>query len=251
MSKKQPSVSKRQELREQRQRKQRTRRWLTIGGITLAALVVVGLLVLPSIQQATAPVGTIVQITPRSLPNPQGTNLGDPSAPVKIVVYEDFQCPSCRQYTENVEPQIIQNDVVTGKVYYQFKQFPFIDTNSTTKESHQAANASMCAAAQNRFWDYHDMLFANWNGENQGSFTNKRLVAFAQDLGLNMNEFNTCFQNNTYKDQIDKDYAEGQAAGVTGTPSVFVDGKEVSPGYIPTYDQIQQAIDAAMPKSGG
>jgi len=248
MSKKQPSVSKRQELREQRQRKQRTRRWLIIGGVTIAALVLVGLLILPSIQQAAAPVGTVVQITPRSLPNPQGTNLGDPNAPVKIVVYEDFQCPSCRNYTETIEPQIIQNDVATGKVYYQFKQFPFIDTNSTTKESHQAANASMCAAAQNRFWDYHDMLFANQTGENQGAFTNKRLVAFAQDLGLNMNEFNTCFQNNTYKDQIDKDYAEGQAAGVNGTPSVFVDGKIVSPGYIPTYDQIQQAIDAAMPK---
>jgi protein-disulfide isomerase len=250
MSKKQPSVSKRQAMREERQRKQRTRRWMMIGGVTIAALVLVGLLVLPSIQQAAAPVGNIVQITPRSLPNPQGTALGDPSAPVKVVVYEDFQCPVCRNYTETIEPQIIQNDVVTGKVYYQFKQFPFIDTNSTTKESHQAANASMCAADQGKFWEYHDMLFVNWNGENQGSFSNKRLAAFAQDLGLNMNEFNTCFQNNTFKDQINKDYAEGVAAGVTGTPSIFVDGKIVqpSPNTVPSYSDIQKAIDAAMPK---
>jgi protein-disulfide isomerase len=250
MSKKQTSVSKRQELREQRQRKQRTRRWLIIGGVTIAALVLVGLLILPSIQQAAAPLGNIIQITPRSLPSPQGTALGDPNAPVKVVVYEDFQCPICRNFTETIEPQIIQNDVVNGKVYYQFMQFPFIDDNVSTKESHQAANASMCAAAQNKFWEYHDMLFANWNGENQGSFTNKRLVAFAQDLGLNMNEFNTCFQNNTYKDQINKDLAEGQAAGVTGTPSIFVDGKIVqpSPNTVPSYSDIQKAIDAAMPK---
>ena len=221
-----------------------------IGGVTIVALVLVGLLVLPSIQQAAAPVGNIIQITPRSLPNPQGTSLGDPNAPVKVAVYEDFQCPICRQFSETIEPQIIQNDVVTGKVYYQFKQFPFLDDRSTTKESHQAANASMCAAAQNKFWDYHDMLFANWTGENVGSFTDKRLVAFAQDLGLNMNEFNTCFQNNTYKDQINKDLAEGQAAGVTGTPSIFVDGKIVqpSPNTVPSYSDIQKAIDAAMPK---
>jgi protein-disulfide isomerase len=106
----------------------------------------------------------------------------------------------------------------------------------------------MCAADQGRFWDYHDMLFANWIGENAGSYTDVRLVAFAKALNLNMTSFNQCFQANTHKTEIDQDYAAGQAKGVNGTPSLFVNGTIVAPGYIPTLDQIQAAVTAALPK---
>jgi protein-disulfide isomerase len=177
-----------------------------------------------------------------------GLTMGDPNAPVKIDVYEDFQCPACLQYTETTEKQLIDTYIAKGQVYYVFHQYPFIDSNSTTKESHQAANASMCANAQGRFWDYHDMLFNNWNGENQGGFTNKRLLAFAQALGLNMNEFRACFDANQYKAQIQQDYQQGEALGVHSTPTVFVNGTEVTPGYIPSYQDLSKAIDAALAK---
>jgi protein-disulfide isomerase len=67
----------------------------------------------------------------------------------------------------------------------------------------------------------------------------------AQSISLNMTDFNACFQADTYKSQIDQDFSDGQAKGITGTPSVFVDGTILTPGYIPSYDQIAQAVDAA------
>jgi protein-disulfide isomerase len=245
-SKKEGSVSKRQELRDKRQKRARQQRLaLILGGggvIVLLALLVV----VPQLQRANQPVGTIVPITPQAYPDANGTAMGNPNAPVKIVAYEDFQCPSCRLYTEQVEPLLIQNEIKNGEVYYQYRNFPIIDQSSTTKESHQAANAALCAADQGKFWEYHNMLFNNQEGENVGSFTDKRLQAFAQTLGLNMSDFNACFAADKHLAQINSDIQAGQQAGVTGTPSVFVNGKEVSPGYIPTYDQMKQAIQEAL-----
>ncbi len=245
-SKKQGSMSKRQELRDKRQKRARQQRLALILGTGGVIVLLALLVVVPQVQRANQPVGTIVPITPQVYPDANGASMGNPNAPVKVVAYEDFQCPSCRIYTEQVESMLIQNEIKNGQVYYQFRNFPIIDRSSTTKESHQAANAALCAADQGKFWEYHGMLYANQEGENVGSFTDKRLQAFAQTLGLNMSEFNSCFSADTHQNQIDADYQAGQQAGVTGTPSVFVNGKEVSPGYIPTYDQMKQAIQAAL-----
>lgn len=245
MSKKSGTLSKRQALRAQRERKQRQQRMVTIGIVAAIALGLAALLIAPSIIEARTPVGDIVQITPKERPAGTGLALGDPNAPVTIEVFEDFQCPACRSYSSDVEPQVLDNLVATGQAYYVYRQYPFLDDRSPSNESDQAANASMCASEQDRFWDYHDMLFANWNGENQGAFSDKRLVAFAEALGLDMNQFNQCFESNKYRDQIQADLAAGQAYGATGTPSVFINGQQVAPGYVPTFDQINQAVQAA------
>ena len=246
MAKKEDNKSKRQIVREQREKRQRQQRLITILIVSGAAIIIAGLLIAPSIRNALTPVGDIVTVTPEARPLADGTALGDANAPVLVEVWEDFQCPSCRQYTTDIEPLVIQNLVVPGTVRYEFRQYPFIDDRSTTKESDQAANASLCANEQGKFWEYHDYLFANWTGENVGSFTDKRLVAFAEALGLNMDEFNQCFSAHRYQNVINQDIADGTQAGVTGTPSVFVNGQIVRPGYIPTYDDIAQAVSAAV-----
>jgi protein-disulfide isomerase len=249
MAKKEEVKSKRQVIREQRVKKQRQQRLLMILGISAVALFVAGLLIAPSLRNAMAPVGDIVKITPDARPQANGREMGDPSAPVLVEVWEDFQCPACQTFTQNVEPLIAENYVATGKVRYVFRFFPFLDDRAATKESDQAAHASMCAADQNKFWEYHDMLYANWNGENRGAFIDKRLVAFAEALGLDMAEFNSCFEANQHEDLINQDTADGIAAGVTGTPSVFVNGTIVRPGFVPSYDELAQAIDAALGSS--
>lgn len=252
MARKKAAKSKRQVIREERQKKRRRQRLLTILAITVGALIVVGLLVYPSIQKSLAPVGEITTITPASRPMPNGTALGEEGAPVLVEVWEDFQCPACKNYSTDIEPLIAENYVATGQVRYVFRQFPFLDERvPSSNESQQSANASMCAAEQERFWDYHDMLFANWNGENRGAFSDKRLVAFAEALGLDMDRFNSCFQNNNYRDEIAKDKADGQELGVTGTPSVFVDGQQLTPGFVPSYQDIALAIDDALAASDG
>lgn len=250
MAKKKGTKTKRQVIREQRLNRQRRNRLLTILGIIVVAILVVGLLVYPSIQAATAPVGEIVTITPEPRPMADGQAMGDPDAPVLIEVWEDFQCPACRDYSTNTEPLISENYVATGDVYYVFRHFAFLDDRAPGNESKQAANASMCAAEQERFWDYHDMLFANWDGENRGAFSDKRLVAFAEALDLDMDSFESCFNDNTYRSDIDQDKADGTAVGVTGTPSVFVNGQQLSPGFVPSYQEISTAVETALAASG-
>lgn len=251
MAKKKAAKSKRQLIREERIKRQRRQRLITILAITVGALIVVGLLVYPSVKNALAPVGEIVMITPEPRPMPDGTAVGDMNAPVLVEVWEDFQCPACRTYSAEVEPLIINNYVEPGHVRYVFRHFPFLDERVASNESQQSANASMCAAEQERFWDYHDMLFANWDGENRGAFSDKRLVAFAEALGLDMDSFNSCFQTNKYRDEIAQDKADGQQIEVAGTPSVFVNGQQLSPGFVPSYQDIATAIDAALLSSEG
>lgn len=238
--------SRKQEFREKRRKQQQRQRLIALMIIAGVVLIVAALLIAPSIRAAFTPVGAVTMITPYARPEAKGTAAGNPNAPVKIDVYEDFQCPACRNFTEDTEKQIIDNYVTPGKVYYVFHQFPFIDANTPAQESHQAANASECAAAQNRFWDYHDMLFANWNGENTGEFSDKRLTAFAQALKLDMNAFSQCFKQNQYKSKIDQDFASGEALGVNSTPSVFVNGKLINTQNIPTFTDVKAVVDQAL-----
>jgi protein-disulfide isomerase len=246
MSDRKKPISKRKEIKEGRRKRQQRQRVITLSIIGVVVVVIAGLIAAPSIRAAVTPVGAIVQITPVTYPNAQGTSMGSQNAKVKVDVFEDFQCPNCRNFTTDVQPQIVTTYVDTGKIYYTVHMFPFLDSNSATKESQQAANAAECAADQGRFWDYEQMLYANWQGENVGSFTDKRLVAFAQGLSLNMTTFNSCFSGNKNKSKVDADLALGTQMGVNGTPSVFVNQVEVAPGVVPDFTQMQTAIDAAL-----
>lgn len=232
--------------RADRRRRERQTIFLVIAG---AVLVLVAIIIGVNLIQANQPIGEIVSIDPIERPTPNGTAVGNPDAPVRIDVFEDFQCPACQVFTETVEPQIMDELVATGQVYYVFRQYPFLDDRSPTKESDQAANASLCAAEQDRFWDFHDILFAN-SGENVGAFTDRRLVAYAEDLNLNMKDFNACFNENRYKSQIDEDISEAIRLGISGTPSVYVNGISVRPGYIPTFEDVKAKVEAAFTGGG-
>lgn len=241
--------SKRQILREKRQREQKRTRLISIGAVIAGALLLAFLFIYPNVK----PIGDVISVTPGTYPQTEMNTMGDPNAPVKLETWEDFQCPACKNFSEDIEPLLIQNYVATGKVYYVFHHYPFIDDRSASKESDQSANASMCAGEQGRFWDYKSILFANWNGENIGAFSDRRLLAFAEALGLNMDQFEKCFKANTYKAQIDQDLEEGTNLGVNSTPSIFVDGVMVlnanGANYVPSYDDIAAAIEAALAKA--
>jgi len=243
-------LTKREELRIQRRREQMRSRLIIFGIIGAIVLGFFAVVILPTIIQnineANTPIGSINEITPLERANVDGTAMGDPAAPVRIDIYEDFQCPACARYSEAVENQVVTEYVNTGKVYYVFNHYPFLDDNSFTKESDQSANASMCAGEQGRFWDYHDMLYANQSGENQSAFSDRRLVAFAETLGLDMDAFNACFEENRYQDEINEDIASGRALGVNSTPSVFVNGQLISPDRVPSYEELKAAIEAQL-----
>lgn len=238
-------LSKREMLREQRLKKERRKRLNIILALVIGGVIVIGLVAYPSIKSAVTPVGDFVEIIPEDWPDPNGTSLGDPDAKVVIEIFEDFKCIACKEYSDSVEPSVIANHVANGDVYYVFYQYPFLDDSRAIKDSDKAAAASMCAAEQNQFWDYHKILFTNFNSD-PGEFNDKRLVAFAESLELDIPEFEKCFDENRYKDQINEDQALGVKRGITGTPSVFINGGQITPGYIPSYAQIQAAIEQEL-----
>ena len=240
-------MSKRQELRERRRQEENRKRLIAIGMVVVGVLVIFFILIAPALKSSDP--GNIIQITPATHTAPVNkTSLGHPNAKVKLDVWEDFQCSGCMYYTKDLEPQIIQAYVETGKILYTFHFYPFIDGGQG--ESHDSANAAMCAAAQNRFWDYHDITFANWIGENVGSFTKPRLVAFAQSIGLDMTAFNQCFKDNTYSAEIQQDVEAGTKLGVPPTPGIFVNGQMVlnsaDKNLIPSFDDVARVIDAIL-----
>lgn len=204
-------------MREKRARQQRTQRILIIAGISVIALAVALLLILPNIK----PVGTITDATKINRPMVSANSMGDPNAPVKIVEYADFQCPYCDHFVKDTEQQLIDAYIATGKVYFQFRSFgEFIGT-----ESKRAAEAAYCAGDQGKFWEMHDLIFANQSTENSGAFTDKRLTAFATKIGLDAGQFSDCFNGGKYANQVLQDGVDGQTAGVKATPSFTVNGK--------------------------
>ena len=238
----QEKPSKRQERRSQIQRQQQQQRWV----IGVFVVVILAFLAVVVYSQRKLPTNFIT-VTPQTLPNPNGLSLGNASVPVTIDVFEDFQCPACKFFTENVEPLVVQNLVASGKARYVFHQYSFIDGPGAGNggESDQAANASMCANEQGKFWDMHAILYAN-SEENQGAFTKPRLQAMAQSIGLDMQAFNSCLSDNKYQKEIQADFDLGQKMGVNGTPTVLVNGKQAGqPGKIATYDEIAQAVEQA------
>jgi len=235
--------SKRQERREKMRQQAMRSRLTTIGLITVGAVLLVIAFVWP---QFTSIDDLIIPTMP-ALPNRDGMSLGDPNAPAVIEVFEDFQCPACQYFSESVEPVIIQYLVETGKARLVFHNYPFIDGDGAGNggESDQAANAAMCANEQDKFWEMKEIIYANWNGENQGNLNNRHLTAMAEAAGLDMDAFNSCFNANKYKSDIQASFELGQQYGVSGTPSAFVNGQKVGePGKIPTFQDIAIAVDA-------
>lgn len=236
--------SKRLSIREKRRQQLKRQRLITILIVVLGAIVVVGILVAPSISNALRPIGEIVTPPAVEIPNSNFNTMGDPNAPVTIIEYSDFQCPACKLFHDETEKEMITEYIESGTVYFIYKPMG----NWIGPESAQAAEAAYCAADQDRFWDYHATLFANQGAENSGSFSDRRLEAFAEAIGLDVAEFNSCMDSNKYRDQVNQDRVEGDAAGVKGTPSFSINGK-IASGAI-SFAQLQQEVEAILAASG-
>ncbi len=242
-------MSKRQEIRERRRKVRARNRVLVIGLVVLAAALITFALVIPGIQTArdagatlTAANANLIAITPRAFSaRVDGRNLGDPNAPVKVVAYEDFRCSGCKYYSDNIEPEIIQNYVETGRVYYTYAVYIIVDKLDYTDASRRSANAALCAAAQKKFWEFHDTLYANQVTESAGLFTDARLARMAENVGLDLTAFDQCYQAKQYDSEIESSNNEAVSLGITGTPSVFVNGTLVK-----SYSDTIEAIDAAL-----
>ena len=122
-----------------------------------------------------------------------GILLGNPDAPVTIVKFTDYQCPSCGSFTLGPGKQIFREYVDTGKAKFIYRNYPFIGD-----ESFKAAEAALCASEQNRLKEYDEIIYINWNGQNKGTFSEKNLTTMAELLQLNINSFAECMSSDKH-----------------------------------------------------
>jgi protein-disulfide isomerase len=231
-------MGKRETVKQRRKKQESKNNLTTILIVAAFAVVAVVMVVLTQYK----PVGDIAM--PDRVVNAEknGLSLGSPDATVKVVEFADFQCPACASYWSQLEPSIIQEYVETGKVQFTYSPFSFLGQGQSWDESTKAAEAAYCANDQQKFWEYRDVIFANHNGENQGAYTQERLIAFAKNLGLDMDSFKECFSSEKYSQNVAVANAFATEQGATYTPSFLIDGQIVNA------NDLVQAIETSLAK---
>lgn len=175
--------------------------------------------------------------------------LGDENAPVTFIEYGDYQCPFCERFFKDAEAKVREEYVKAGKVKFIFRNYTFIDTfpGVTGSESHLSAEAVECAKEQNKFWEYHDLLFVEEGKdakENNGNLNRALFLNLASRLSLNLPQFTNCIDDRKYKAIIENDAGVASGFGINSTPASFINGEKVS-GAMP-YDTFKQIIDKAL-----
>ena len=151
--------------------------------------------------------------------------LGSESAPITIVEFGDYQCEACYAWFHNTRDTLIDNYIETGKAKLVFVDLPFLG-----RDSPKAAQASYCAEDQEKYWEYHAMLYNFQDGHPDSGWADRdRLNSFAFSLDMNMDEFNECMDSSKYKNRVKANYDESVRNGVQSTPTFIIiseDGKK-------------------------
>jgi protein-disulfide isomerase len=160
-------------------------------------------------------------VTPPNVPADwiDGESLGDPAAPVVVEVWSDFLCPACQSFTRNVQPQLIDEYVATGKVRLVYRHFPL---QHHEPEATRAALAGACAAEQNRFWEYEQLLMGMLLVNGREAAAESELSSYAELLQLDTDAFNRCLAEAKYADKIAQSSQAAMDAEVQFVPAVFV-----------------------------
>jgi len=165
---------------------------------------------------------------------------GNANAKVVITEYSDYQCPFCARFTLDQLP-LLQNDYLeTNKVRFIFKDYPI----PNHKYAQMAAQATYCAGEQNEdfFWKMHVSLF-----ENQKDITKEDLIARAEAMGVNSNVFRSCLETEKYKNLVLRNRQDGIKAGVTGTPTLFINDQKIT--GIQPYENLVKIIETEINKA--
>ncbi len=143
--------------------------------------------------------------------------LGSESAPVTIVEFGDYQCEACYHWFHNTRATLIDNYIETGKAKLIFVDLPFLG-----RDSPKAAHASYCAEDQGKYWEYHETLYNFQEAIDNGWASKDRLVSFAFNLDMNMDEFNDCMDSSKYAKRVKANYDESQRFGAEATPTFLI-----------------------------
>lgn len=157
----------------------------------------------------------------------QGVSVGPENAPVKMLVFSDFQCPYCGTFALQVEPVLKEEFVTPGKLQIVYYDFPL---GGSHRFSFLASRAARCAGDQNKFWEYHNLLFArqsDWSFEANPPV--KMFVEFGTEVGVSGSEFEKCVKSDKYQDVVSANRTLGERLLVNATPTLFVNGRKLPP----------------------
>ena len=162
---------------------------------------------------------------------------GDPNAGVTVAAYEDYACPHCQEYVQNVVPEIQSDYIDSNDIRYEHHDFPLPVDDPASYTAANAARAAQALAGDQAFWTYLDQLFAN-----QSSLGPEFYASLGEETGLGADRIRSAATNRRFERTITNDKQQGMQKGIEGTPAVFVNGTAVDP----TVDAISSAIDAAQ-----
>ncbi|HVH10322.1 MAG TPA: DsbA family protein, partial [Gemmatimonadales bacterium] len=151
----------------------------------------------------------------------RGYTLGSDSARIEVTEYSDFECPFCASFAAVQMPVIRAQLIATGKVRWRYRDYPL----PSHAYSRYAALAAQCAGEQGKFWDMHDQLFNNHQWAQTGKNPRGLFRDFARTIGLDLDKYDACTDSQRYAGRIQASVQEGDARGVKGTPTFFVNGR--------------------------
>lgn len=223
----QPTAAPRATLPPAQQRPQQGSIRPTLPAVLLAPGQPVDLSRAPDPQPTAEPTSSELPVIPPDDPR----SLGSVTAPVTIIVYTDFECPFCARFEQYTAPLIIERYVGTGTVRLVYRDYPI---PSLHRSAVVAAVASRCAAAQGKFWQMHDLLFATHLDEWGGVPKRDRLamVDFADRIALDTVSFERCLDDPQTEQAALDEAKQAKLRGVLGTPSFLINGQLVS-GALP------------------
>lgn len=234
-------------IRAEQERRERRRRTLVVTGVVVAVLAIV--LVLGYVVQTGQDTSTGAGSAPSGVVGRYAVPAGPPDAPVKIAVYEDFMCPFCGQF-EAASRSTLERHIEAGDVQVQYHVLNFLDRSSSTKYSTRAANAlavvldtSGPAVAKK----FHDLLFEHQPSEGSAGLSDAQLVDFAVRAGATASDVRSGIDDLRYQQWVDNVTDRASKDGVTGTPTVRVDGKTVD---YQTTDELAADVERAIENAG-
>lgn len=241
----QPSqASKRAERQAAARRQRKIRTWL-IGSV-VALVSVVGIWVISSRLTPSDPsVGR-----PIGVQDDLGIPVGTATVPV-LDLYEDFQCPACKDLELNVGPALRQL-AADGKVKIVYHILSFLDRNLRNDSSLRSANAAGCAQDQGNFGMFHDLVYENQPVTEGDGFTDEQLVGFARDAGVaDMATFQTCMADGTHNNWVKQVQLRASDKQVTGTPTLFLEGERVDLTDGTTWEDVTILLTSMIEAAGG
>lgn len=146
--------------------------------------------------------------------------MGDKNAPVTIIEFGDFECPFCKRSFEELLPRLKREYIDPGKVKLVYRDFP-LDFHQNARKEAEAAECARDQGGDAVYYRYHDQIYAQTQSNGTG-LALTQLPVIAKSLGLNVSQFEQCLDSGKYAQEVEKDYQDGMAAGVTGTPGWFI-----------------------------